>query len=180
MPGPPPLPSARGPRPVGAVPPPLPGQRDREFDTNAPRQSGRDQLFLPRGDLFGVWIACNSTNVNRIRCDQDTDRDGNRLKTGTVLIEFLDLSEYRYAPVALNDFVDLATSSSKGRFVRYHVIPNWPTPTKLRGPQRSAAEVAAIARSRDPRNASQARRYFNVGGRHRAGGGTPSRGPRIG
>jgi hypothetical protein len=66
MPGPPPLPSTR------AVPPPLPNERPGEFDRSAPRQSGRDQLFLPRGDVFGVWIACNSTNVNQIRCDVDT------------------------------------------------------------------------------------------------------------
>jgi len=165
---PPALPSARM-----VVPPPLPGERAGEFDPLAPVQSGRDQLFLGRGQKFGVWIAVNSTNVNRIKCDQDVGPNGQRLPTGTIYIEFLDLSLYQYPGRPLNDFLDLESSSSKGRYV-YHVVRNGWAFTKLRGAQRSAAEVAAIAESRQPRNAQQARRFYNVGGRHQAGGGTPS------
>lgn len=167
---PPPLPSQR----ARATPPPLPGERQGEFDPQAPVHSGRDQLFRPVGNIFGQWVAVNSTNVNRIRCDQDTDASGNRLPTGTVLIEFLDLSLYEYKPVPLNSYLDLFSSSSKGRYVHYQVIPGWPKPTKLRGPQRSSAEVRALRGSRQPRNEQQRRRYYNVGGRRNAGGGTPS------
>lgn len=179
---PPPLPINRG-RPVPAVIPPLPGQRVGEFADNAVRQSGRDALFLPRGDVFGVWIAVNSTNLNRIRCDVDTDRNRNRLGTGTIYIEFLDLSLYAYPHRPLSDFLDLHSSSSKGRYAYYQIRgagPSHPGKSlwpfqKLRGPQRTAVEVAQLQASRQPRTAEQARRFYNVGGRHKAGGGVPSR-----
>lgn len=164
---PPPLPGARR-----TSPPPLPGQRAGEFDPNAPNQSGRDQLFLGRGQKFGVWIACNSTNVNRIKCDQDVDAAGNRLPTGTIYIEFLDLSLYSYAGRPLNDFLDLESSSSKGRYVHSVVVKGGWAFTKLRGPQRTV--TPAMVAAREPRNASQAARHYNVGGKHKAGGGTPS------
>lgn len=172
---PPPLPSQR-------LPPPLPSQRPtgNEFDTLGRRQSTREEPFLPSGGVFEIWISTNSTNVNRIRCDRDRDRDGNPQKTGTITIEFLDLSLYEYPDRPLNDFLDLMTSSSKGRYAYYEVrgpgpskpgMGIWPF-RKLRGPQRKVTE--AMKEARQPRTEEQKRRFYNVGGRRRAGGGTPS------
>lgn len=171
---PPPLPGQ------SRLPPPLPGERPGEFDPRADVHSGRDQLHLGRGQKFGVWIATNSTNVNRIKCDQDVDAQGNRLPTGTVYIEFLNLSLYQYSGVPLNNFLDLESSSSKGRYVYYVVRESWPAGVQLRGPMRSAAETARLAALREPHGTDRqgqprANRYYNVGGGNRNRGGTPSR-----
>ena len=177
---PPPLPVNRGRSPL---PPPLPGQRQGEFDPNARVHSGRDVPFLPGGQLFGQWVSVNSTNVNRIMFEQDTDQQGNRLPTGSIYIEFLSLALYKYPGRTAGEFMDLFTSSSKGRFSYYQVrgpgpsvegMGLWQPFIKLRGASRSASEVRRLAQARQPRTERQRRRFYNVGGRRNAGGGTPS------
>lgn len=169
------------PLPPRGTPPPLPGQLNFQ---SGQQQSTRDVPFLAGGAILNQWIAIpDSTNVNRIRCDQDIDLNGNRLPTGTIYIEFLNLSLYQYNNRPMNDFVDLFTSSSKGRYTHFEVrgpgpsrpgMGIWPA-IKLRGPLRSAAQTRRIARARQPRTQVQRLRYYNVGGRARAGGGYPSR-----
>jgi len=155
-----------------------------EFDQRARQQSGRDAPFLPRGSVFNQWISVNSTNVNRIRCDPDIDlKTGDQLGTGTISIEFLSLALYEYPNRPLNDFLDLFTSSSKGRYTYYEVrgpgpsmqgMGLWQPFVKIRGPVRTPAQVRELAKARKPRTERQRRRFYNVGGRRNAGGGTPS------
>lgn len=167
-----------------AIPPPLPSQRipgplpPGDFDSNADRLSSRLMDNLPDGKVFGIWIATNSTNVNRIKCDPDLDRQGNQTGTGTIYIEFLSLALYKYPGRPLNDFLDLFTSSSKGRFTYYEVRgpgPSaegksiWPF-VKLRGPQRTPEQVRELAAKREPLGGLPALRYYNVGGKYQAGG----------
>jgi len=181
---PPPLPSRRPTSvpPLPHQPPPLPGERPGEFDPFADVQSGRDVPALPGGAILGRWVAVNSTNVNRIMAEQDVDGYGRRLPTCTIYIEFLSLALYKYPNRPLGDFLDLYTSSSKGRFCYYEVrgpgtdgpgMGKWPC-VRLRGPQRSAVRVRQLARNRQPKTHAQALRYYTVGGKARAGGGTPS------
>lgn len=167
-----------------AVPPPLPSQRTPgpqppgEFGKPAELQSSRLMGNLPTGNVFNRWIGTNSTNVNRIRCEPYTDKDGNQTGLGDIYVEFLSLALYKYPGRPLNDFLDLFTSSSKGRYTYYEVRGSgpsvegksiWPF-VKLRGPQRTPAEVRRLAAKREPLGGLPALRYYNVGGRYQAGG----------
>jgi len=193
---PPPLP-ARVPPPLpsrGPAPPPLPGQSPLSFAPDPEdrflRHRGRDvDTLFQGGRFFGQWIAVNSTWLYLVRFDVETDtpirhRSG-QLQiqsrsigggvTGTMRIEFVSGAICRYDNFPTADYMDLITSSSKGRYVYYQIKQGKVPYTLERGPTRSPEQVRALVKARQPRTAFQRARYYNVGGKRRAGGGVPSR-----
>src|SRR5689334_7269904 len=120
--------------PPSRIPPPLPSRIPvrsafdpyaigRQFDR--PEEGGRvstRDVQRASGSTYNQWIATNSTNVNRMRYDPDIDpHTGGNLGHGTITIEFLDLSMYKYPGRSVADWLDLFESSSKGRFAYYQI-----------------------------------------------------------
>ena len=176
--GPPRLPP---PLPRRLIPPLRPGQDPLAFDPRAHQQHGRETSFRPTGNLLGgEWIAFNSTWINRGAFLQGEDAQGNRLPTGTMYLEFVDGAQAMYRNFPANDWLDLVSSSSKGRYVYYQIKERKVPYQLINGATRSREEVKAIIAARQPKTGYQSRRYFNVGGKRNAGGGVPSRLPSRG
>lgn len=171
---------------------PMPGgyrERVGEFDQRADnaRQLGRDSPLLLGGKMFGVWIAVNSTWANRLWFKpNETDAvtrqpDGKLVMTsagpqsvGIMRIEFVSGAICRYDNYPAANFLDLASSSSKGRWILDQLKKKKVPYVLESGPTRSKEEVKRLVAARQPVSAYQKRRFFNVGGKAQAGGGTPS------
>lgn len=184
---PPPLPGRGVPPPLPSRPqPPLrPGERVGEYDQTPGvfRQHSRDVEFLTTGDVFDVWIAVNSTWLMKVMFKRYRKKDAGGVPTteyepsglGRMWIEFVSGAVCRYENFKANDYLDLVTSSSKGRYVYYQLKQTKYPYVLENGPTRSAAEIQRIVKAREPQTQYQKRRYYNVAGKRNAAGGTPSR-----
>lgn len=164
---PPPLPSRGG-------PPPLPGIRTPDVYAGREQIDGDHQRISTRdvqrasGRTYGVWVSTTSQWVNRMRYDPEYDlQTGYTTGRGTITIEFLDLSMFEYPDRSAADWIDLFSSSSKGRFV-YYAAKGW-TYRQLKKASRSSREVARLSALRAPRGQRQGKRSYVAGGK-RVGG----------
>lgn len=173
-----------------ATPPPLPsrpaGANPSNFPASARAISTRD-VQRASGRTEGVWVYFDSTNVYAAKVDAGTDSKGGKTGKGTITIEFLNGAQYEYPDRPMGDWLDLVESSSKGRFTYFEVrgpgksVPGmglWKPFKKVRGPTRTAAQVAAMKAAREPRHAAQQRRTYTRGGNRGAYGAGGRRLPR--
>ncbi len=123
------------------------------------------------GTTYGVWIAFSSTNVYAGMYEPDYEtRGGDSVRTGkgTITLEFLDGSKYEYPGRSAADWLDIISSSSKGRYAFYNIRGPGPshkgmgiwTFRQVSGPTRSKAEVARMRAQREPTTAKQRQRTY--------------------
>lgn len=170
---PPPLPGSR------ATPPPLPANWKpdvyagrEQLDGEHSRISTRD-VQRASGRTYSQWVSTTSQWVNRMRFDPEYELEtGDMTGRGTITIEFIDLSMFEYPDRSAADWLDIFTSSSKGRFMHGVVIGNWKY-IQLKKASRSSAEVRRMAAIRAPRGQRQGKRSYVAGGRAVGGSNKP-------
>jgi len=98
---------------------------------------------------------------------------GGKTGFGTITVEFVSGAMYEYENRPMGDWMDLITSSSKGRYGWYVIKgPGPPVKGKSRWPfkqikeaWRSRDQIKAIVDARQPKTRQHKKRFFKRGGK---------------
>jgi len=87
----------------------------------------------------GYWIHFQSTYVHRAGWWETGYILESNVSLGSMFVEYLDLSVFRYDNTSMTDWQDMISSISHGRYA-YYVLHKWASQTMLRTSQRKVTK----------------------------------------